>query len=201
LIKEHIKELRRLYGKFREGNLTTLEALNGHLFFYEGLLIFVIPLFSGYFIDTESEWFEDKRVYFLWAVLFILLFIKWMFLFSRTLPKRPSVLIKIYRTLGSIFIAALLSFICTPYFSFWNAVSGSGEKILIGGPIIHMKVETASRYYGKPRRITILHNGRNITLTVPPEEYENLSLGQTYSREMRLGGLGYYYNWGSSWWK
>lgn len=125
--------------------MTTLEALNGYLFFYtDGLVIFCIPFFAGYFIDTESEWFEDKKVSFLWAVFFLLFFIKWIVLFSRTLPKHPPLLIRIYRLLGSTAFAVMFSFLCTLYFPFWNAVSGSGEKVLVGGPIVHMKVETAS---------------------------------------------------------
>ncbi|SFW40685.1 hypothetical protein SAMN05216414_1443 [Nitrosovibrio sp. Nv17] len=54
---------------------------------------------------------------------------------------------------------------------------------------------------GKPHFVTFHYNERNIEVTVPSEEYATLSPGQTYSREMKLGGLGYYYNWGSKWWK
>lgn len=199
---KHLNELCRLYGKFREGTLTTLEALNGYLFFYtDGLLIFTIPFFASYFIDTEIDWSEDKRVYCLYAIFFFLFFVKWMILFSRTLPKHPPMLIRIYRLLGSTAFAAVFSFMCIEYFPFWNAVSGSGEKILVSGPVIHMEVGTANRYTGKPRYITIHHDGRDIQLTVPPEEYAALKVGQTYYREMKLGGLGYYYNWGTSWWK
>lgn len=106
-----------------------------------------------------------------------------------------------YRVLGAAITAPIFAFMCIGNFAFWNAVSGSGEKMLVSGPIVHMEAGTANRYTGKPRYITIHHDGRNIQLTVPSEEYAALSVGQTYYREMKLGGRGYYYNWGSSWWK
>lgn len=104
--------------------------------------------------------------------------------------------------LGAIVSAVLFSFMCgIGYFTFWNAVSGSGEKILVSGPIVRMEIGTGGRFMGKPYFINVHHKDRNIGLTVPSEEYAELSVGQTYYREMKLGGVGYYYNWGSSWWK
>jgi hypothetical protein len=60
----------------------------------------------------------------------------------------PPLLIRIYQVVGSTAFTAMFSFLCTLYFPFWSAVSGSGEKVLDGGSIVHVKVETASRYYG-----------------------------------------------------
>ncbi|MBN9123768.1 MAG: hypothetical protein BGO99_00915 [Nitrosospira sp. 56-18] len=202
MLSRHIQELRRLFAKFREGTLTTLEALNGYLFFYLDCSFFVIPGFALWFIDSENQLEYDKRIFYVTAGFFILFFVKWMILFSRTLPVRPSILIRIYRLIGSISFAALFSFVCgIGYFIFWNAITGSGEPVLVKGPIVHMKVGTGGRLMRNPYFVSVHYGGRDIELTLPPKEYGNLSLGQTYSREMKLGGLGYYYNWGSKWWK
>jgi hypothetical protein len=177
------------------------EALGGYIFFYTYGPFFILPLISGFLIDTEIEWTDDIRVLFLGIFFCVLFFIWTVVLLSRSLPRHPSGMVWFYRVLGAAIVAPIFAFMCIGYFTFWNAVSGSGEKVLVSGPVVHMEVGTAGRLTGKPRYITIRHNGRDIKLTVSPQEYSALSLGQTYYREMKLGGLGYYYNWGSSWWK
>jgi hypothetical protein len=201
MFSRHIQELRRLIGKFREGTLTMEEALGGYAFFYTIFPFLIIPLLSGYSIDTEAQWDEDNRINFITAFFFILFFIIVVTLLSRSIPRQPSSSIKFYRFIGSIISAGVLSLGTIWYFPFWNAVSSNGEKVLVRGLISHMDISQGGRYIGRPHYITIRYHERDIKLTVSPQEYENLNLGQTYSREMKLGGLGYYYNWGSSWWK
>lgn len=198
----HLNELRRLYGKFREGTLTIEEALGGYILLFVFCPFFVIPIIALGFIDTEILVTDDKRVSYVTAFLFIFFFIMMMILLARSLPQKPSSLTWVYRVFGAIVCAVFFSYICgMGYFTFWNTVSGSGEKMLISGPVVHLGVGMGNRYTGKPRYITIPYNGRDIKLTVSAQEYAALSVGQMYYREMKLGGLGYYYNWGSSWWK
>jgi hypothetical protein len=49
--------------------------------------------------------------------------------------------------------------------------------------------------------ITIHYGNRDVMLTVTPQEFAQLHVGDEYSREMKLGGLGYYYTWGLAFWK
>jgi len=72
MLSRHIQELRRLFAKFREGTLTTLEALNGYLFFYLDCSFFVIPGFALWFIDSENQLEYDKRIFYVTAGFFIL---------------------------------------------------------------------------------------------------------------------------------
>lgn len=202
MFSNHIQELRTLFAKFREGTLTTLEALNGYLFFYLDCPFYVIPGFALWLIDSENQLEYDKRIFYVATGFFILFFVKWMVLFFRTLPMHPPILIRIYRVMGSAVFATISSLVCgMGYFIFWNAISGNGETVVVKGPIIYMKVGAGGRFMGNPHFVSIHHDERDIELTVPSEEYKNLSLGQTYSREMKLGGMGYYYSWGSKWWK
>ena len=65
MFRRHFEELRRLYGKFREGTLTMEEALGGIAFFYTVGPFLIISLISEFLIDTEMEWMDDRRAYFL----------------------------------------------------------------------------------------------------------------------------------------
>lgn len=207
MLNKHLKELRRLYGKFREGTLTMEEVLGGYVLCFVIGPFFVVPIYALGFIDTEavaanSLITDDERVFYVTVFFFILFFIINIILFSRSLPQKPSLLIRIYRLLGAAIFAVFFSYICgIGYFIFWNAVSGNGKKTLVSGPIVHMEIQRSTLYTGKPYYITLRYENRDVKLTVPPEEYAQLSPGQTYYREMHLGGLGYYYNWGSKWWK
>jgi hypothetical protein len=202
MFSRHIQELRRLVAKFREGTLMIEEALGGYILCFVIGPFFVIPGFALWFIDSENQLEYDKRILYITACFFILFFVLMMVLLSRSLPQKPSLSILFYRMLGSAISAALFSYICgIGYFIFWNAISGNGETEVVKGPITHMKVGAGGRFMGNPNFVSIHYDKRDIVLTVPSEEYKNLSLGQTYSREMKLGGLGYYYNWGSKWWK
>jgi hypothetical protein len=202
LFSLHIQELRRLYGKFREGTLTIEEALGGYILCFVIGPLFVIPGFALWFIDSENQLEYDKRIFYVTAGFFILFFLIMMILLSRSLPQKPSLSIQFYRVLGSVISAAFFSYVCgIGYFIFWNAISGDNGSVMISGPIIQMKVGAGGRFMGNPYFVSIHYDKRDIELTVSSEEYKNLSLGQTYSREMRLGGMGYYYNWGSKWWK
>jgi len=49
--------------------------------------------------------------------------------------------------------------------------------------------------------ITVNYEDREVRLTVTPQEFNQLKVGDVYSREMKLGGLGYYYTWGLAFWK
>jgi hypothetical protein len=86
------------------------------------------------------------------------------------------------------------------YAGFWNALSGSSEEILVGGPVVKLEAKSG-RYLGAQYEVTLRYDNRNIQLTVPRAEYETLKKGDIYGRKMKLGGLGYYYTWGIAWWK
>lgn len=202
LFFRHIQELRRLYGKFREGTLTLEEALGGYVTFFVIGPFFVIPGCVFCFIDSENQIEKDERVFYTSILFLVIFFVLMITLLSRSLPQKPSFLIQIYRVTGSAVSAILFSYICgLSYFIFWNAISGEGEPALISGPVSQMEIGSGGRFMGKPHFVTFHYHGRDIEVTVPSEEYARLEIGQTYSREMKLGGLGYYYNWGSKWWK
>jgi hypothetical protein len=202
MFSRHIQELRRLVARFREGTLTMDEVLGGYILCFVIGPFFVIPGFALWFIDTENKVGDDERIYYVTVGFFILFFVLMMVLLSRSLPQKPSLSIQFYRVLGAAISAAFFSLICgMGYFIFWNAISGSGKSELVSGPIIQMRIDSGGRFYGKPYFVTFRYNGRDMEVTVPSQEYSTLNIGQTYYRDMRPGGLGYYYNWGSKWWK
>ena len=86
------------------------------------------------------------------------------------------------------------------YFNFVNALTGSSQPVLVSGPITEIKAESG-RWAGKLHNITIHYGSRDVMLTVAPQEFASLKTGEVYSREMKLGGLGYYYTWGLAFWK
>jgi hypothetical protein len=63
-----------------------------------------------------------------------------------------------------------------------------------------MKAESG-RWAGKLHNITVHYGDRDVMLTVTPQEFDQLKIGEMYSREMKLGWLGYYYTWGLAFWK
>lgn len=163
--------------------------------------LFLIPILAVALIDTDVFMFSDEGVPYITTFFFVPFLILLIRFLSRSLPQN-SLLARIWQAFGCAVFAAFCAYLCgIGYFSFWNAVTGNGETVLVSGPVVHMEAGKRGGVFGNPLYITIHHDGQNIKLTVPPEEYAELGLRQTYYRGMKLGGQGYYYNWGSSWWK
>lgn len=193
-------ELRNYLAKIRVGTSTIEDALGGC-----SLFLFEVPLLtptvvSMLVIDGEFGWTNDRRVQFIYAFFFVVFFVKWMFVFSRTLPKRPSPFLRVVRLIGAAAIAGLFSFFAVWYFQVWNVLASSGEEVYVTGQVVHMEAGSA-RWLGKAHYVSVGYGGRSVMLTVSPEEYARLRVGDRYGRSMRIGGLGYYYKWGTSWWK
>lgn len=200
LFAKHAAAIRELIRKFREGSLTMDDTLGGYSFFVF-VFPFLVPAWISLFVlDGEMGSMEDKRVEYFFAVFFVMFFFEELFVFSRSLPKRPSLGIKIIRVLGAATFAALFAFFGQFYFSLWNALTGSDENILVSGPVVHMEV-SSGRWAGKVHYATINYGGRDVTLILTTQEYARLREGETYERQMKLGGLGYYYTWGVPWWR
>lgn len=73
-----------------------------------------------------------------------------------------------------------------------NAFSASWKDTIVQGPI------TQTRTQGKGRTsyfVIVSYNGHPVELKIHRKEYQQLNVGEVYSREMKLGGLGYYWDW------
>lgn len=190
---------RELLKKFRKGTLTINDTLEGYLGWLP-LLPVLLPSSIGMFmIDSEAGWGE-AGIKFGFAIFFVPYLLWYLLLFSRSLPKDPPISIKLVRVLGAMGGAAVISFFGFGYYSLLNALTGPDEKVWVSGPVKEMNAESG-RWVGKVHEITIRHDGRNVQLTVTPEVFSELRKGEFYGREMKLGGLGYYYTWGVAWWK
>lgn len=184
--------------RFRDGSLTVSDI--DRLFKFV-IIPFLAPSIFGMFaIDDEAGIWEGRATHFFLAIIFITFFILNLLLFFRLIPKRPSLPIKVVRVLVAVAVAAILSVVSGGYVSLWNALSGSNEKILVSGPVIHLKAGSG-RWVGKVHNATIRYDGRDIELIVASQEFSKVREGDTYERWMKLGGLGYYYTWGLPWWK
>ena len=86
------------------------------------------------------------------------------------------------------------------YVNFWNAFTGSSDDIWVSGPVVKLR-SYSGRYAGAQHKVTLHYGDRDIELSVPRKQYEMLREGDMYGRNMKRGGLGYYYTWGIAWWK
>ena len=172
----------------------------GNITLWYVIFPYMLPSFFGMLaIDTELA-IGDVSFKFALAIFFTPFFLWILVLFSRTLPKRPSVSIKLLRVLGAAAFAVFFSLGGFGYIAIWNALTGSKEEILVSGPVVHLKAESG-RWAGKLHNITIHSGGRDVMITVTPQEFSEIKAGDIYGRKMKLGGLGYYYTWGLAYWK
>lgn len=88
--------------------------------------------------------------------------------------------------------AVFFSLVFSGYLFWFNAFSGSWSDVTVSGPITQIRSQGKGRtsYYVK-----VNYNGRPVELSINWKEYQELRPGYIYAREMKLGGLGYYWNW------
>lgn len=91
-------------------------------------------------------------------------------------------------------VAAVIAFsLLLPGHLLWiNAFSASWKDTIVQGPI------TQTRTQGKGRTsyfVIVSYNGHPVELKIHRKEYQQLNVGEIYSREMKRGGLGYYWEW------
>lgn len=86
------------------------------------------------------------------------------------------------------------------YINLFNALTGDAEPTDVRGPIVALE-SYSGRWLGVRRLATVRHGGRNVQLSLNASEFAGLKVGDRYGREMRLGGLGYYYRWRVAYWK
>ena len=191
--------MRAFLRRYRERSLT-MDDLLGDRIFWRAAVPLLVPSFLGAIaIDSESAG-GDIAVKWAFGILFLPIFLGLLVLAAHALPKKPSTLIKALRFFGAFSFAAAGSYASMGYPNLANALTGSSQPVLVSGLITEMKAESG-RYAGRPHNITVRYNDREVMLTTTPQEFAQLKVGDVYSREMNLGGLGYYYTWGLAFWK
>ncbi|WP_177257331.1 hypothetical protein [Nitrosovibrio sp. Nv17] len=118
------------------------EVLRRYVLFFVVGPFFLSPIFALAFIDTDIFALSDERIFYIAVFFFFILLLLLMIpLFLRSLPQKPSLVIWIYRTFGLAVFAAFCAYLSgIGYFPFWNAVSSSGESVLVSGPVVHMMI-------------------------------------------------------------
>ena len=192
-------ELRAFWLKFREGRLIPDDLLGDRVFWY-GMLPFIAPSFACMVLIDSEIALGDLAIKITLGVVGIPLATVFLLLNSRCLPRDDAFMFKAARVVFALVAAGTLSFVSLGYVSLWNALTGSGEQVLVRGPVVSMKAESA-RWLGREYLVTIQHGGRAVELSILPQEYATLKPGDTYNKMMKLGGLGYYYSWGLAYWK
>ena len=193
-------ELRAFWLKFREGRLMPDDLLGDRVFWYGIFFPFIVPSFACMvLIDSEIALGSEATKIAL-GVFGIPMTIVFLLLNSRCLPRDPGAMFQVLRVVLVLLMAGVYSFSAIGYVSLWNALTGSGEAVLVRGPVVSMKAEGA-RWLGREYLVTIQHGGRAVELSILPQEYATLQPGDTYNKLMKLGGLGYYYSWGLAYWK
>ena len=175
------------------------DLLGDRMFWYVGVPLLAPSFLSNVLIDTEAAGGDALWKYSM-LVFFAPIFIGLLVLANHALPKTPSTLIKALLVFAAFSFAAAGSYANMGYFLLANALTGSNQPALVSSPVTEMKAESG-RWTGKLHNITIHYGDRDVMLTVTPQEFASLRTGEVYSREMKLGGLGYYYTWGLAFWK
>lgn len=177
-----------------------MDDLLGDKVFWYGIFPFIAPSFASLvFIDSEVA-LGDLAVKIALVVFGVPMSIGFLLLNSRCLPRDLTLMFKAARVVVALFMAGTLSFASMGYVFLWNAITGSDGAIMVSGPILSMKAEGA-RWAGREYLVKIQHGERTVELSITPSEYSALKSGDTYSKAMRLGGLGYYYSWELAFWK
>jgi hypothetical protein len=160
---------------------------------------FLVPSFLGLIaIDSEAAG-GDIAIKWAFSIFFVPMTVVFLLL-AFSLPREPLLQWRIFRVACALISAAIITYVSMGYFDFVNVLTGSKQPVLVSGTITKMKAESG-RWAGKLHNITVRYGDRDIMLTVTPKEFDQLKIGEVYSREMKLGGLGYYYAWGLAFWK
>jgi len=163
------------------------------------IIPFLMPSFlGGIAVDSESAG-GDIAIKWAFSIFFVPMSVVFLLL-AFSLPRELSLPWNIFRVVAALVSAAVITYVSMGYFNFANALTGSSQPVLVSGAITEMKAESG-RWIGKLHKITIRYEGREVMLTTTPQEFAQLKVGDVYSREMKLGGLGYYYTWGLAFWK
>lgn len=191
--------MRAFFQRYHERSLTSEDQ--DKIFWF----LFIIPyglLSFGGMVLIDAEHGSISNVVFKLAVevFFLPWFIFIWAIAAHSLPKKPSIQIKVFRLVIAVVYALVAALAGAGYFNLTNALTGSNQPVLVSGPITEMKAESG-RWAGKLHNITVRYGDRDVMLTVTPQEFAQLKTGEMYSREMKLGGLGYYYTWGLAFWK
>lgn len=187
-----------LLGRYKRRELTRSD--HDRLFRFLFLPYICGSLTGAVFIEFELGLVSDSML--VWAIG--MFFLPWLLIIlviqSHTPPAKPSQLKKA----GLLLIAVILSVFGSGagfgYVNIINAITGSSNPTHVHGLIVDMKTYSAS-WAGTRRVIAIRYGARDVVLSLTADEYGQLRLGDNYSRELFLGGLGYYYRWSRAFWK
>ncbi|MES2354407.1 MAG: hypothetical protein V4568_08375 [Pseudomonadota bacterium] len=191
-------QLKQFLNKFHDRSLGIKDF--DWIFLYLVMPLYLGPAFASLvFIDSETA-LGNLALHLSLKIVLTPWFIVLLWVGSHCLPKQASIPIQLGRAIIALIAAIVLSYVSLGYFILYNAATGSNEQTLVSGPIVKKRSYSA-RYAGNQSEITIQYQGRNVTLSVTKQEYAVLKDGDVYARKMKLGGLGYYYNWGIAAWK
>lgn len=159
-----------------------------------------LSILGVWLIDAEMSPKSDKMMGLSVPIFFLPWFVIILSIQAHTPPVYPSIQRRVFRFISAIVITVFAAGGGFGYINIANALTGSSTAVAVSGPIIEMKRYSAG--WSGPRRIITIHfENRDIKLSLKLEEYNQIKIGDIYSRQMKLGGLGYYYRWGLAFWK
>jgi len=165
------------------------------------LLPYVIgSLLGAVLIDAEMSGSSDMMIY--WSL--VIFFLPWLVIIlliqAHTPPLSPSIQRRVVLFIVASAYASAVAAAGFGYINIANALTGSSTVVVVSGPVIDMRQYSAG--WSGPRRVITIHfENRDVKLSLELEEYNQIRIGDIYSRQMKLGGLGYYYQWGWAFWK
>lgn len=190
--------MRDFWTRYQQRELT--EKDNEKIFW----LLF-IPYVMGALLGdclVDGEVGDRANVVFYWALTAF--FLPWLavvrLIQAHTLPRFPSIRRRVALFVVAVIYASVAATAGFGYMDVANALTGSASHAMVSGPVVSMKSYSGG-WSGRQRLITIHFENRDLDLTLTQEDYSNVRIGDIYSREMKLGGLGYYYKWGRAYWK
>jgi hypothetical protein len=192
--------MKDLFGRFFEGTLTEKDQKSVALIFLLPYAIISLAL-AWFALEDEISDFADNRLILSELALFIPWFFAIRVIQSRTKDGffKSLAATKIWRFVGAIWFAGIVAFVGMGYVSLANALTGSPVPIMVEGRVIAKK-SYSGRWAGPRKLVTIAFDGREISFNLTAIDYNRLTIGSSYGQEMKLGGLGYYYRWGRSYW-
>lgn len=126
--------------------------------------------------------------------------IPWLLLILWVQAHSPAQFSPFWRCVSAVLFAVAAAGGGFGHFELVNAFSGSSIPAVVKGPVVKME-KYSGRWIGTRRIVTIQFQDDELELSQTEEEYKNTKVGDTFGREMKLGGLGYYYRWGLAFWK
>lgn len=198
LLLEVVQENEKMWERFKNNELGRVD--HDRLFFVFFLPYVLLSTAGGVLIQFELGDTSDAMVKWAIGVFFLPWLILIVIIQFRSINLNNGKSNRVLLGLIAIVLSIFASGAGFGYVNLFNAITGDSIPTRLKGSIVELKRYSGG--WGGSRMVVVFQGpDRLVELAVSPKEFDRLKVGDDFSVDMFLGGLGYYYRWNRGFWK